>query len=222
LNIRSLIEQTFPPRCLLCQAPDGPLCPACHGDLPWHAAKCCPVCAQPAPSGETCGHCLKEPPAFDRTEALFNYSFPVDRLIQRLKYQEYLALAPMLGALLAQRLPDDLPDLWLPMPLHVNRLKERGFNQAMEIARELSAETSIPMQPHLAIRKRDTLSQAGLKRQARRKNLRGAFECSQKLAGLHVGIVDDVMTTGSTLDALASTLKQAGAKEVSCVVLARA
>lgn len=191
-------------------------------DLPWLPQAHCPVCALPTPGGETCGHCLKEPPAFARSEALFSYGFPVDRLIQRLKYQEHLALAPLLGTLLAQHLQNEMPDIWLPMPLHASRLKERGFNQAVEIARGLSAKTGIPMQAGWAARERDTPPQAGLKRDARRKNMRKAFNCHQKVAGLHVGIVDDVMTTGSTLDALAAALKQAGVREVSCVVVARA
>ena len=131
-------------------------------------------------------------------------------------------LAPLLGALLAQHLQNELPDIWLPMPLHARRLKERGFNQAVEIARELAARTGIPMQAGWATRVRDTPPQAGLKREARKKNMRGAFACHENVAGLHVGIVDDVMTTGSTLDALAEALKASGAKEVSCVVVARA
>lgn len=108
------------------------------------------------------------------------------------------------------------------MPLHANRIRERGFNQAVEIARELSAKTGIPSKANWAMRERDTPPQAGLKREARRKNMRGAFNCNPKVAGMHVGIVDDVMTTGSTLDALAQTLKQAGASEISCFVVARA
>lgn len=198
------------------------MCPACESDLPWLPPARCPVCALPTAGGETCGHCLKEMPAFTRTQALFAYAFPVDRMIQQLKYKEQLALAPLLGTLLAQRLQNELPDLWLPMPLHARRLKERGFNQAVEIARELSAKTGVPMQAGWASRVRDTPPQAGLKREARRKNLRGAFKCDMKLAGLHVGIVDDVMTTGSTLDELSTTLKRAGAREVGCWLVARA
>lgn len=222
LNIRLIFDQLFPSHCLLCQSPHGPVCDACLADLPWSQLSHCPVCALPADRSEVCGHCLKEPPAFERTQALFSYSFPVDRLIQRLKYREHLALAPVLGALLAERLQGAPPDAWLPMPLHAARLKERGFNQAAEITRELSARTGVPMRQEWAVRVRDTPPQAGLKREARRKNLRGAFACSDKVAGLHVGIVDDVMTTGSTLDALAGALMQAGAKEVSCIVVARA
>ncbi len=222
MNIRSIINRYSPPPCLLCQAPQGPLCAPCQADLPWQATARCPVCALPTPAGDTCGHCLKEPPAYSRVHAVFTYAFPVDRLIQRLKYREHLAIAPLMGELLAAQLQGEPPDVWLPMPLHANRLRERGFNQAAEIARELSARTAIPMQAGWARRLRDTPPQAGLKREARKRNLRGAFACSADIAGLHVGIVDDVMTTGSTLDELARTLRAAGAREVSCAVLARA
>lgn len=182
----------------------------------------CPICALPTAGGNICGHCLKDLPAFGRTTSLFEYAFPVDRLIQQLKYQERLSLAPLLGGLLARQLQGELPDVWLPMPLHANRLKVRGFNQSIEIARELSVQTRVPMQAGWAARIRDTPPQAGLKRDARKKNLHGAFACSDKVAGLHVGIVDDVMTTGSTLNELAKTLKAAGVREVSCAVVARA
>jgi ComF family protein len=221
LNIRTIVNQLFPQRCLLCQSADGPLCEACRADLPWLPAARCPVCALPTPGGDTCGHCLKDAPAFDRTHAPFAYAFPVDALIQRLKYAETLVIAPLLGSLLAERV-EHAPDAWLPMPLHARRLKERGFNQAVEIARELSRRSGIAMQPGWATRQRDTPPQAGLRREARRKNLRGAFACRPEVRGLHIGIVDDVMTTGSTLNALAETLKQAGATEVSCLVVARA
>lgn len=169
-----------------------------------------------------CGHCLKDPPAFTHTHALFRYAFPVDRLIQQLKYQEKLSIAPLFGTLLAARRQGALPDIWLPMPLHANRLKERGFNQTVEFTHTLATATQRPMQTAWATRERDTPSQAGLKREARRKNMKNAFRCKPDVAGLHIGIVDDVMTTGSTLNALAETLIGAGAKEVSCTVVARA
>ncbi|MEW6133864.1 MAG: ComF family protein [Pseudomonadota bacterium] len=222
MNISSIFDQWFPPHCLLCQAPGGAVCAPCLADLPWLPDAHCPVCSLPTPGGGICGHCLKETPAFDRVEALFIYAFPIDRLIRQLKYREQLALAPLLGTLLTEKPQGGLPDVWLPMPLHANRLRQRGFNQAAEIARELSAKTGVPMRAGWAVRVRDTPPQAGLKREARRKNLRGAFSCNGKVAGLHVGVVDDVMTTGSTLDELAKTLKAAGAREVSCVVVARA
>ena len=154
-------------------------------------------------------------------QALFSYNFPIDRLIQRLKYQEHLPISQLLGSLLAEQ-ATDTPDLWLPMPLHANRVKQRGFNQAVEIAREVARSSRVPIRIELAMRERDTPPQAGLKRDARHRNMRGAFSCSGKVAGLHIGIIDDVMTTGSTLDALASTLKVAGARKVTCLVVARA
>lgn len=153
---------------------------------------------------------------------MFRYGFPVDHLIQQFKYHERLDLADTLGRLLAEQVSDAPPDVWIPMPLHSNRLKQRGFNQSVEMTRALAQCTRIPMRADWATRERDTPPQAGLKRAARQKNLRGAFACSPKVAGLHIGIVDDVMTTGSTLDSLASTLVQAGAARVSCLVLARA
>jgi ComF family protein len=223
LNMRSIIEHLFPRHCLLCQdrTCDGALCQPCRNDLPWLPPTCCPVCALPTPSGEVCGHCLKEPPAFVRTQALFTYAFPADRLIQHLKYHEHLAIAPLLGQLMARH-ASVRPDVWLPMPLHPRRTMERGFNQAVEIAHELSRQTGIPMRADLAVRTRDTPPQAGLKREARRRNMKGAFSCKPEVSGLHIGIVDDVMTTGSTLNALADSLRLAGAREVSCAVVARA
>jgi ComF family protein len=190
--------------------------------MPWLTQAHCPVCALPTPDAAICGHCLREPPTYKCAQALFNYAFPIDQLIQQLKYQEKLAIAPLFGKLLAEHWQGELPDLWLPMPLHSRRLKERGFNQAVEMTRELSRLTGVSMHHNLALRIRDTPPQAGLKREARRKNLRGAFACQSNIADLHIGVVDDVMTTGSTLDALTTTLKQAGAREVSCLVVARA
>lgn len=225
LNIRTLFNQISPPRCLLCDKSGAPICPACLADLPHLDPVRCPVCALPSGFGNICGHCLKNPPAFDRTTALLAYDFPVDRLIQRLKYAEYFPAAPLFGTMLAEHVAQVTscpPQVFLPMPLHIQRLKERGFNQAVEIAREFSRRTGIAMQTNWVERVRDTPPQAGLKRDARRKNLRGAFATKAKVNGLHIGIVDDVMTTGSTLDALAATLKQAGAAQISCWVVARA
>lgn len=153
---------------------------------------------------------------------MFDYRFPVDRLIQHLKYREKLSLAPVLGQLLAARWQGEWPDVWLPMPLHPNRLATRGFNQAMEISRSLARASAIPLKPGLASRIADTPPQAGLKREARRRNMRHAFSCTPDVDRLHIGLVDDVMTTGSTLDALAHILIQTGASQVSCLVIARA
>ena len=200
----------------------GQLCVACLADLPWHGLPQCPQCAIPTPDGQVCGACLKHSPAFDRTRAALAYAFPLDRLIPRLKYNGQLAIAPALGECLAQavaRAPR--PDCLIPMPLHARRIRERGFNHATEIAREVAKHLSIPLDADSCQRTRDTPPQMGLKHDARRRNVRGAFTCSGDVRGRRIALIDDVMTTGTSLDELAATLKQAGAHEVSCWVVAR-
>lgn len=170
-----------------------------------------------------CGRCLKCPPAFDRTVAALAYAFPFDRLIPRLKYQGRLAVAPVLGECLAHAVSSQPhPDCLVPMPLHRQRLRERGFNHATEVAQVVAKRLGLPLDRSLCRRSRNTPPQMGLKHDARRRNVRGAFECTQDLSGRRIAIVDDVMTTGTSLDELAATLKRAGAAEVQCWVVARA
>lgn len=214
----------LPQACVLCAAPAGayPLCRGCEQDLPWHTAGNCPVCALPSGTGDICGACLKKPPAFDATLAALQYRFPVDALLQRYKYAHLLAVGDLLSALLTRRLKQtSLPELLIPMPLHPTRLRERGFNQAVEIARGVSAQLDIRLETHLCRRTRPTQPQTGLTPQQRRHNLRGVFACEESLHGKHVALLDDVMTTGASLDALARTVKQAGAVRVDCWVVAR-
>lgn len=224
MNIRSIFRRITPLSCLLCGAPSGaqPLCSGCHADLPWHRAPCCPQCALPTPDGQVCGACLKHPPAFDRTHAALVYAFPLDRMVPRLKYHGHLALAPALGACLTQALaPAPRPDRLIPMPLHPARIRTRGFNHATEIARGVAKRLALPLDALSVRRIRDTPPQMGLKHDARRRNVRGAFACTGDLAGQRIALIDDVMTTGTSLDELAATLKHAGAREVSCWVVAR-
>jgi ComF family protein len=174
------------------------------------------------PQGQTCGACLKRPPAFDRTIAALSYVFPLDRLIPRLKYHGQLAIAPALGEWLARATEAaPVPDRMIAMPLHATRIRERGFNHATEIARDVAARQGLPLDLSSCQRIRDTPPQTGLKHDARRRNLRGAFACSEDVRGQHIALVDDVMTTGTSLDELAATLKRAGAREVTCWVAAR-
>ena len=214
----------LPHDCLLCGTPSGnePLCPACHADLPWHRAPQCPRCALPTTNGEICGHCLQQAPAFDRTLAAFTYAFPLDALMQALKYGHRLAvLAPLATALSQRVVAAPRPDVLIAMPLHPLRLRERGFNQALELAKIVAKNLDIPLLPHGAERIRATVPQVGLPWKQRAGNLRGAFACSLDLHGKHVAILDDVMTTGTSLDELALTLGQQGAREVSAWVAAR-
>ncbi len=210
--------------CLLCGAGSGThsVCTACHAELPWHRQPQCPHCAIPTPGGQVCGACLKHPPAFDRTHAALAYAFPLDRLIPRLKYHGQLAIVPMLGNCLAEAVAaQPLPDCLIPMPLHATRIRERGFNHATEIARAVAKPLGLPLDTTSCRRIRDTPPQMGLKHDARRRNVRGAFACSEIVEGKHIALIDDVMTTGTSLDELAATLKRAGAREVSCWVVAR-
>ncbi len=224
MNIRPIFNRLFEQHCLLCGAASGAqsLCAACHADLPWHRQPQCPCCAAPTPGGEVCGVCLKHPPAFDRTCAALAYAFPIDRLVPRLKYHSELAIAPALGHCLAEAVvAQSSPDRLIPMPLHPIRIRERGFNHASEIARVVAAQLGLPLDAASCQRIRDTPPQMGLKHDARRRNVRGAFTCSGAIAGQHIALIDDVMTTGTSLDELAATLKRAGAREVSCWVVAR-
>lgn len=214
----------LPRDCLLCGAPSGreALCPACHADLPWHRAPQCPRCALPTTGGTICGQCLQHAPAFDRALAAFSYEFPLDTLIQALKYGHQLAvLAPLATALAQQASTAPRPDLLIAMPLHPPRLRERGFNQALELAKLVAKRLDIPLLPHGAERVRATAPQVGLPWKQRASNLRGAFACSLDLHGKHVAILDDVMTTGTSLHELALTLRRQGAGEISAWVVAR-
>jgi ComF family protein len=165
---------------------------------------------------------LRHPPAFCRCTAVYRYAHPLDILIQALKYRGELAVARYLGADLAQQLSaEPRPDLIIPMPLHPHRLRERGFNQAAELARHLARRMDLPMLLGACRRRRDSPPQAGLSLKARIKNMRGAFICDADLAGRHVALVDDVMTSGASMQALAQAVVDAGATEVSAWVIAR-
>lgn len=225
IDIRSKINQILlPPSCLLCgtHATGGLLCHPCAADLPWHDGPQCPICALPTGTGDICGNCLKKPPAFDASLALLEYRFPINAVLQRYKYSGFLAAAHLMGDLLTRKLGDaPLPDLIIPMPLHPGRLKERGFNQAVEIGRVVSKRLNVPLAASLARRTRPTLPQANLPLKERRSNLRGVFAFRERLDGKRIALLDDVMTTGTSLDALALAAKNAGAGHVECWVIAR-
>ena len=202
--------------CLLCGGSGThSVCTACHAELPWHRQPQCPHCAIPTPGGQVCGACLKHPPAFDRTHAALAYAFPLDRLIPRLKYHGQLAIVPALGNVWPKPSPPSrCPTASSPCRLHATRIRERGFNHATEIARAVAKQLGLPLDTTSCRRIRDTPPQMGLKHDARRRNVRGAFACSEIVQGQHIALIDDVMTTGTSLDELAATLKRAGAREV--------
>ena len=207
--------------CVLCtRMSPGLWCAACDCALPYLGAEHCPICAQPSPAGAVCGKCLKHPPRYARTTAVFVYAYPVDRLIQALKYGEQLALARPFAQKLAQRI-GPLPDYVIPMPLHPARLRERGFNQALLLARNVARELNLKLLPDACQRVRDTPPQSSLPWLERKKNLRDAFCCDVDLSGKHIALVDDVLTTGASLNALAKAVQARGASEISAWVLAR-
>lgn len=219
-----IAKHFLPASCLLCAADtDGALlCPACAADLPRLPSAHCPQCASETTLGERCGACLKNPPAFTRTIAVFRYEFPVDRLIQALKYSHQLALADWFGACLSHQIAADEHDLLLPLPLHPSRLQTRGFNQSLEIARVIHRRLGIPLDARSLARTRATPPQAALPHKERAKNVRGAFACASDLSGKRILLVDDVMTTGSTLRECARIIAMHGAAQISVAVAARA
>ena len=206
---RLLAATLFPPRCCLCGFPgaslDLDLCEVCRADLPWDTS------------------------ANDALAAL-RFEHPVDDLIRRLKYQGVIANARVLGVLLAQAARERravLPKLLVPVPLHAARFRERGFNQATAIARYAGRMLEIPVMRHAVRRVRDTPSQTALDVNERRRNVSGAFAISHRHArfvidAAHVALIDDVMTTGSTLQELRAALLGAGVRQVDLWAVARA
>jgi ComF family protein len=223
--IRALAERwALPQRCLFCGAADPweGVCDPCREDLPGRRAARCPTCGNLSAAGKICGECLAQPPRFSRLSVAVSYRFPVDGAIQRLKYGADLSTVAPLAALLADHVDrNPRPDLMLAMPMAPQRLRERGFNQAQELARALSERLSLKLAPQLCRRARHTAPQAALPWAERRRNIRGAFECEADLSGAHVAVVDDVLTTGATLDELARVLLGRGATQVWGWVVAR-
>lgn len=178
------------------------------------------MCAMPLTSGEACGACLARPPAYDTVCAAYAYAFPIDALIHSFKYRGNLALARTLAGSLAQAVTSPV-DALVPMPLSAARLRERGFNQAQELARHVGRARNVPILEGACRKVGDTVPQAALPWEERARNVRRAFVCDADLAGLRVAVVDDVVTTGATLNELARNLKRAGAVHVSGWVIAR-
>jgi ComF family protein len=195
-------------------------CRACLGSLPWHYKQSCPQCGLNS-GGNVCGSCLNNPPDFDATKAVFLYAFPIDAMMVRYKYGNSLNLGDSFGEFLAEKVNFDNIDLIIPMPMHPQRLKERGFNQALEIAKVLVKNNIEKLDYKSVERQTLTPPQASLPLKERVKNIKGAFKVTGDLAGKRIAIVDDVMTTGASLNELAKTLKKAGAAHVECWVIAR-
>ncbi len=220
----------LPTHCLVCgeAGADGhDLCVDCQRALPWNLSACA-RCGLPMPEPvAACGRCLRKNPSLDRVHAAFRYGFPVDRLVPGFKFHHDLAagreLAEAMHVMLmdAMSVDTDRPQALIPVPLHPKRLRQRGYNQALELARPLAASFGIPLL-HVGLRRiRDIAPQSGLGALARRRNPRDAFAVGRNLLPAHVALVDDVMTTGATLHECARVLKRAGVQRVDAWVAAR-
>lgn len=213
--------------CMLCGAETGgpaPLCRGCGADLPrFHRA--CRVCGVAVASGNLCGACARHHPPFDRLIAAFPYGYPIDMIIQDIKYRGRLYWLRLLAQELAERVrqaDQPLPECLLPVPLHWRRRWSRGFNQAFEIARELGRHLDIPADDGFLRRLRPTASQTEMTAPARRRNVRRAFALVGAAPWKRVAVVDDVVTTGATVEELSRLLKRAGVRQVEVWALARA
>jgi len=217
----------LPWRCLLCGAPGDhgiDLCADCAAELPCNRS-CCLRCALPlAVPAALCGECQRRTPPWDAAWAPFRYGWPLDRLESRYKFGADLAAGRVLATLWSREpRPADLPELIVPVPLHIKRLRQRGYNQALELAHPLARALGLPCRHDLLQRQRATDPQTELDATTRRRNVRGAFTVQAEIPlPDHIGILDDVMTTGATLAECASVLKRAGVRRVDVWALARA
>lgn len=227
---RQLLRRLSHPHCLVChEAGDGgrALCTRCAATLPWLRAACL-RCAIPLPgtgAGASCGQCQRRPPVLAETHATFLYGAPVDRLLPRLKFHRDLAAGRLLASCMAEAFATlPRPDALIAVPLHPSRLRRRGYDQALELARPLARALAIPLLQGPLVRGRATTAQSRLDAAQRQRNVRNAFQTQtrpgQPLPG-HVALVDDVMTTGATLRAAAVALRRAGVARVDAWVCAR-
>jgi len=217
----------FTRHCVLCGKVNfaSEICCDCQGELPWLQGPSCPRCAiSLAIAAPLCGQCQREPPYFDHLDAVLRFDFPLAGLVHAWKYGRRYELSGVMADIFTRNVDNfgEKPDLVMAVPLAPARLAERGFNQSEVLARAFAATLASPFSSDGVWRKRNTPPQARLTLAERRRNLRDAFGVDPAVKGLHVLLVDDVATSGSTLSALALTLKKQGVKRVSARVLARA
>lgn len=238
-----LVDWLYPPRCRACggriYGSDAEyFCAACWPEIRIIAHPLCTICGRPFvdASGDDhrCGGCLSRPPHFTRARAWACYpreemsDHPLRRVVQKFKYGRRVSLGKPLGRLMAQGCKEFLKecavDMILPVPLHPKRLRWRGFNQSVLLARQVSREYDIPLDPFVVYRSKETPPQTQLTEAERRKNVRGVFSLNPQkpIDGKRVLLVDDVYTSGATVNECSRCLKQGGAKEVYVLTLARA
>lgn len=240
---RQLLDVVYPGTCVLCGAAsntDRDLCADCLAELPL-LGPCCKRCALPFPVAEAdrsgvagtprrttlCGNCQRHPPPYQAAFAAFRYEDPLPALVAGIKFRSRLNLIRLLGALLAGALAREAqtphwmpPDVMVPVPLHPRRLRQRGYNQALELARPIARRLDIPVHPELCQRVRSTQAQSELDERSRLSNIRGAFRATGPLPP-RIAVLDDVVTTGATVSEMARVLRAAGCRQVAVWSLAR-
>ncbi len=241
LSLQWIIPFLFPSRCVLCRRPameNLDLCPHCYARLPWnhHSCRQCAITLADGPvdslaesnvTDVLCGRCLQTSPYFDTSYSVFRYQGDIISMVHQFKFHQRLLYSRLFGQLLLDKLQQQIaqsqpPDYLLPVPLHPSRLRQRGYNQSVELAKVLARGLQVPLQTNCLVRSRKTLAQAGLGAKQRRSNIKGAFELVHSLADRHIALVDDVVTTGSTVNEIARVLKESGAKRVDVYSIARA
>ena len=236
---QKIFSKLFPSRCIICRQTVNQaavnagieLCVQCYDGLTANS-HCCFRCALPLSDEISeqvlCGRCISKLPYFDYVHSLFRYEDAVISLVHQLKFSEKITFSRTLGEMLLSRLQaempmlEDRPDCLLPVPLYKSRMRQRGYNQSIEIARIMAKNLQIPIVYDAVLRRRSTESQTGLNAKQRQKNIRGAFEIVQQIKFKHVLIIDDVVTTGSTVNELAKLLKKNSVERVGVLSIARA
>jgi ComF family protein len=231
-HLRFIINKLMPLTCVMCgdyTQNTYNICTACAYNLP-SLPHHCVQCAQFLPetlSATLCGTCLSHPPAYAATYALFPYEYPIISMIRKIKFQHQLCFAQALGELFAQKAQTTwyahkpLPDLLIPIPLHLKRLSERGFNQALEIARPISKKLQLAIDYKGIVRSKATLAQSGLSAAKRAHNIANAFKVRRDYTGLKIALLDDVITTGHTITECSRMLKKHGAASIEIWCCAR-
>ncbi len=236
--VQNLLSDLFPSRCVFCQKTVSQVvdqlatqslavCPDCYQALP-HNTVCCVRCALPLAedisSAVLCGRCIKKQPAFDYVCCPFRYEDDIISLVHQLKFSEKIRSSRCIGEMMLAHFSGwgETPDCLLPVALHPSRMRQRGFNQSIEISRVLSKKLAIPIEHSAIVRRRRTVAQTGLSAKQRQKNIRGAFSVVGELNYKHVLIIDDVMTTGATVNELAKLLKKNNVERVGVLSIARA
>ncbi|MDM8565510.1 ComF family protein [Candidatus Halobeggiatoa sp. HSG11] len=209
--------------CFLCGSDSNQLlCTACLSDLPYQTSTCY-NCAKPLKTGNLCKQCQQNLPPYTRVQAVFSYVYPVNKLISVAKFKENLPVLNLLGSLMVKYLQiETRPDILIPIPLHPKRLRQRGYNQSLELTKYISKHTGIPLSYNSCQRIKNTRPQVGLSTSKRATNIQDAFKVNKiKKNWQYIILIDDVMTTGSTVEALTKEFLKAGIKRVDVWCCAR-